>query len=301
MTTVDYLLNRLLLKQVQKKYGSIDYAPPEVAEFLSTISQTYDQYERERQLLERAMDLSNQEMIDANSRLEKQKLQLERRNEELQEFAYAVSHDLKEPLRTIAGYVQLTEVRLKQHLDGETKEFMDFAVAGVKRLQTMLDGMLKYAQIDGEHHEFGKTSLQTVVEIAIEDLKEEIRQCKAQINIPNQLPEIHGNKILMIQLFSNLISNSLKFRSGQQPVIEIGFLNRNDDYLLWISDNGIGISNADQRKLFTMFGRGHSRDFDGVGMGLSICKKIVENHGGEINVVTDLESGFTVQFTFPKS
>src|ERR1700733_3434422 len=133
MTTVDYKLNRLLQKQVQRKFGDADNLPPEYLEFLQTISQTYDQYERERQLTQRSLDISSQEMMEKNSKLEEQAQKLERGNEELREFAFAVSHDLKEPLRTIASYVQLIEVRLKGNLDTNTREFMDFAVEGVKR------------------------------------------------------------------------------------------------------------------------------------------------------------------------
>ncbi len=300
MTTVDLKYNKLLLKQIQKKFGSADDLPPEMLEFLSTVSHTYDFYEKERQLIERSMDISSNELIEANSKLEQQAQKLQRSNEELREFAYAVSHDLREPLRTIAGYIQLVELRLKEHLNPETKEFMDFAVSGVKRLQNMLEGMLKYAQVEEGQKDFAKQNLNIILEMALDNLFDNIKNTKAEIKVDKSMPEVRGNRVQLMQLFQQLISNSLKFTGEEIPGIVIDVVTRQNDYIFSVYDNGIGVQEDDKRKLFSLFRRGHSGKYEGIGMGLSICKKIVENHGGAIWIDDETQKGMKILFTLPK-
>jgi two-component system, chemotaxis family, sensor kinase Cph1 len=301
MTEVDYKLNRLLQKQIQRKLGDAESLPPEVAELLATISQTYDQYERERQLTQRALDITSEEMLEKNTILEKQAQKLVRSNDELREFAFAISHDLKEPLRTIASYVQLIELRLNNNLDTETREFMDFAVSGVKRLQTMLDSMLKYAQVSDNRSDFVMVNMNSTVIAATENLHELITLNGAKIELLNHLPNVKGSNMQLIHLFQNLFSNSIKFRSGVLPVIQVASVTRAHDVLFSVSDNGIGINEKDKQKLFIMFKRGHSRDYEGIGMGLSICKKIVENHDGQIWIDDNngRTNGLAINFTIP--
>ena len=301
MTTVDVKYNKLLLKQIQKKFGSVDNLPPEVVELLDTVSHTYDFYERERQLIERSMDLSSNELMEANNKLEEQAQKLQRSNEELREFAFAVSHDLREPLRTIASYIQLVELRLKEHLNPETKEFMGFAVSGVKRLQNMLEGMLKYAQVEEGQKDFAKQDLNIVLEIALDNLHESIKNSKADVKIDGVMPHVTGNRMQLIQLFQQLVSNSLKFIHEEAPVVAITVESRQNDFLFAVIDNGIGVQDSDKRKLFSLFKRGHSGKYDGIGMGLSICKKIVENHGGAIWIEDETAKGTKLFFTLPKS
>ena len=300
MTTVDVKYNKLLLKQIQKKFGSAEDLPPEMVELLSTVSHTYDFYERERQLIERSMDLSSSELIEANSKLEQQAQKLQRSNEELREFAFAVSHDLREPLRTIASYIQLVELRLKDHVNSETKEFMDFAVSGVKRLQHMLEGMLKYAQVEEGQKDFAKQDLNIILELALDNLQEIITNSKAEIKVEGIMPLVKGNRSQLIQLFQQLISNSLKFVHNTPPVILVNAECRANDYIFSVFDNGIGVQESDKRKLFSLFKRGHSGQYEGIGMGLSICKKIVENHGGAIWIGEENTSGTQIFFTLPK-
>ncbi len=300
MTTVDVKYNKLLLKQIQKKFGSVDNLPPEVVELLDTVSHTYDFYERERQLIERSMDLSSNELIEANSKLEEQAQKLQRSNEELREFAFAVSHDLREPLRTIASYIQLVELRLKEHLNPETKEFMGFAVSGVKRLQNMLEGMLKYAQVEEGQKDFAIQDLNIVLEIALDNLHENIKNAEADVKVDGIMPHITGNRMQLVQLFQQLISNSLKFTHEETPVVAITVESRQNDFLFAVIDNGIGVQDSDKRKLFSLFKRGHSGKYEGIGMGLSICKKIVENHGGAIWIEDQTAKGTKIFFTLPK-
>ncbi len=300
MSTVDVKYNKLLLKQIQKKFGSVDNLPPEVVELLDTVSHTYDFYERERQLIERSMDLSSNELIEANSKLEEQAQKLQRSNEELREFAFAVSHDLREPLRTIASYIQLVELRLKEHLNPETKEFMGFAVSGVKRLQNMLEGMLKYAQVEEGQKDFAIQDLNIVLEIALDNLHENIKNAEADVKVDGIMPHITGNRMQLVQLFQQLISNSLKFTHEETPVVAITVESRQNDFLFAVIDNGIGVQDSDKRKLFSLFKRGHTGKYEGIGMGLSICKKIVENHGGAIWIEDQTAKGTKIFFTLPK-
>ena len=300
MSTVDVKYNKLLLKQIQKKFGSVDNLPPEVVELLDTVSHTYDFYERERQLIERSMDLSSNELIEANSKLEEQAQKLQRSNEELREFAFAVSHDLREPLRTIASYIQLVELRLKEHLNPETKEFMGFAVSGVKRLQNMLEGMLKYAQVEEGQKDFAIQDLNIVLEIALDNLHENIKNAEADVKVDGIMPHITGNRMQLVQLFQQLITNSLKFTHEETPVVAITDESRQNDFLFAVIDNGIGVQDSDKRKLFSLFKRGHTGKYEGIGMGLSICKKIVENHGGAIWIEDQTAKGTKIFFTLPK-
>jgi chemotaxis family two-component system sensor kinase Cph1 len=301
MTTLDVKYNKLLLKQIQKKFGNTEDLPPEMIELLDTISHTYDFYERERQLIERSMDLSSNELIEANNKLEQQAHKLRRSNEELREFAFAVSHDLREPLRTIASYIQLVELRLKDHVSSETKEFMDFAVSGVKRLQNMLEGMLKYAQVEEGQKDFAKQDLNIIVELSLENLQENIKTSKAEIKVETALPHIKGNRLQLVNLFQQLIGNSLKFNSETTPVVSINVEPRQNDFLFSVFDNGIGVQETDKTKLFSLFKRGHSGQYEGIGMGLSICKKIVENHSGAIWIDTETKQGTKIFFTLPKN
>jgi light-regulated signal transduction histidine kinase (bacteriophytochrome) len=301
MTSLDVKFNKLLLKQIQKKFGSTDDLPPEMMEFLNTVSHTYDFYEKERQLIERSMDISSNELIEANGKLEEQAQKLQRSNMELREFAYAVSHDLREPLRTIAGYIQLVELRLKEQLNPETREFMGFAVSGVKRLQNMLEGMLKYAQVEEGQKDFVRQNLNIILEMALDNLAGPVKNTGAEIKVEQSMPELRGNRAQLIQLFQQLVANSLKFTGEEAPVIEITVKARQNDFIFSVYDNGIGVHEEDKHKLFSLFKRGHSGKYEGIGMGLSICKKIVENHGGAIWIDDSTVKGMKIFFTLPKS
>ena len=301
MTSVDVKFNKLLLKQIQKKFGSADDLPPEMLEFLNTVSHTYDFYEKERQLIERSMDISSNELIEVNSKLEEQAQKLQRSNQELREFAYAVSHDLREPLRTIAGYIQLVELRLKEQLNPETREFMGFAVSGVKRLQNMLEGMLKYAQVEEGQKDFVRQNLNIILEMALDNLAGPVKNTGAEIKVEQSMPELRGNRAQLIQLFQQLVANSLKFTGEEAPVIEITVKARQNDFIFSVYDNGIGVHEEDKHKLFSLFKRGHSGKYEGIGMGLSICKKIVENHGGAIWIDDSTVKGMKIFFTLPKN
>lgn len=293
-------LNKLLLKQIQKKAGGIENISSEIQPLLEAISQSYDHYERDRHLIERSMDLSSKELTEAYEKLSIQAKQLQKSNEELKQFGYAVSHDLKEPLRTIAGYVQLIELRSKDSLNTETREFMQYAVTGVKRMQQMLEAMLLYAQLDGQIVEPVLVNLNLVIDTVTSNMRAAIEESNAKFIFPENLPTITGYQIQLVSVFQNLLSNSIKFKSTEPPVIELLFRTLNKNHLFTFRDNGIGIPFNERERVFNLFKRGHSNpNYDGIGMGLSIGKKIIENHQGEMWVDESTSTGCQIHFTLP--
>lgn len=297
----DMNLNKLLLKQISKKYGDISTMPPEMRELFGTISQTYDHYEREMQLIERSMDLSSEEMKEIYNKLELQKSQLENSNDALRRYAFIVSHDLKEPLRTISSYLQLIELRLGDKLDGETREFMDFSVNAVKRMKGMLEAVLDYSQLESRMS-FGNVDLEMVFRSSFENLQEIISETDTVIMKKSALPKITGDRFQLIQLFQNLVHNSIKFRGSSNPNITIEYSTSPYKHLISIMDNGIGIPEKNRQQVFQLFRRLHTIDkYEGLGMGLAICKKIVENHHGEINIDPGFERGLKIDISFPKA
>ena len=295
----DPQFNKLLLKQISKKYGDISAMPPQMLELLATVSQTYDHYEREMQLIERSMDLSSEEMKDIYNKLEQQKHQLENSNDALRRYAFIVSHDLKEPLRTISSYLQLIELRLGDRLDAETKEFMDFSVNAVKRMKGMLEAVLDYSQLESRMS-FGSVDLEQVFRSSFENLQEIISETDTVILKKSALPKITGDKFQLIQLFQNLVHNSIKFRGANSPNITIEYSPLPSKHIISIMDNGIGIPENNRQQVFQLFRRLHAQDkYEGLGMGLAICKKIVENHHGEINIDPAFHKGLKIDISFP--
>ncbi len=288
-------LNRLLKKQIAKKFGKLEHMPIELYELLESVSQSYDHYERERIMIERTMDLSSSELIDANKKLEQQAKQLTRSHDELRQFANIVAHDLKSPLRIIASYVQLVESRLKDKLDDETREFMNFSVNGVKQMNDMLGVMLEYAQLDGNRDSFQWVQLKEVVALAASNLGQRTAEIANHLLLPQTLPEVWGNRTQLVQLFQNIFANSFKFRSERPLKIQLSWHQEGSLVQLMVTDNGQGIDINSAKDIFVMFKRGHNdTSVDGLGMGLSICKKIIENHDGDIHADTEYKDGLRV-------
>ena len=164
----------------------------------------------------------------------------------------------------------------------------------------MLEGMLKYAQVEEGQKDFARQNLNIILEMALDNLAESIKNTKAEIKVEGVMPDLRGNRAQLIQLFQQLIANSLKFTGDEIPVIEISSKTRTNDYLFCVYDNGIGVQEDDKHKLFSLFKRGHSGKYEGIGMGLSICKKIVENHGGAIWIDDSTVNGMKILFTLPR-
>jgi len=227
-------------------------------------------------------------------------IKLEQSNKELEQFAYVASHDLREPLRTISSYVQLIEKRYRDKLDSDANEFISFVVEGVNRMDELIADLLSYSQIGRQEHALEKVDCNVIITQVIASLDENIKRNTAKITF-DRLPVIRANKQRMRQLFQNLINNAIKFHSDKLPEIVISAVDQKKDWLFSIKDNGIGIDQKYADRIFLIFQRLNSREeYDGTGIGLTICKKIVEQYGGKIWMKSVLGEGATFYFTIPK-
>jgi PAS domain S-box-containing protein len=240
------------------------------------------------------------DLKEVQLQLQNRATQLQRSNEELERFAYVASHDLQGPLRTIASYLQLLESRYKGKLDTEAHEFIDFAVNGAKRMQQLIWDLLNYSKISSVHKPFVKTDMNEVVQGALRGLDSTIRACNAQITVAN-LHDVLGDPNHLYQLFLNLVDNALKFVKDKTPEINISSTEHDDYWEFTVSDNGIGIKQEYKDKIFRIFQRLHTpAEYSGTGVGLAICQKVVQLHGGKIWFVSKPGKGTTFHFSISK-
>jgi light-regulated signal transduction histidine kinase (bacteriophytochrome) len=228
-----------------------------------------------------------------------QSQELARSNAELEQFAYVASHDLQEPLRMVASYIQLLERRYQDQLDQNAREFIAYAVDGTLRMQELIQALLSYSRIGTRGKKFHLTDCQSALDRALENLRLAIAENEAVIT-HDPLPELIADSIQLTQLFQNLLSNAIKFRSDRPPVIHVGAVQKDESWLFSIQDNGIGMERRYGDRIFAIFQRLHSRTkYPGSGIGLAIGKKIVERHGGQIWVESTPGEGTTFYFTLP--
>lgn len=226
--------------------------------------------------------------------------ELKRSNDELQQFAYITSHDLQEPLRTIASYAQLIERRYKGKLDDDADEFIDFMVDGSRRMKQMIQGLLEYSRVGTKGGEFSEFEAEDALNYALNNLGSAINDVHAEI-IYDSLPVIFADKDQIIRVFQNLIGNALKFcREGIQPKIHISVQKIEKEYIFSVSDNGIGLEKQYHDQIFELFKRLHAiGEYQGAGIGLAIVKRIIDRHGGRIWVESEFGEGSTFYFTIP--
>lgn len=217
-------------------------------------------------------------------------------NQELEQFTYMASHDLKSPLRTITCYAQLLQRRYGNQMDKEASEFLDYISNSAINMFSIIKGILSYSKVSEQASLFETTDLNTLVEEVKASLCQEIEDTAARIEFRN-LPTLFISKPGMMQLFQNLISNSIKFRGTESPVITIEASLEGDYCHFKVSDNGLGMENGYQDKAFQAFQRINHLDRPGTGMGLAICKKVVVLHGGEISYHSTLGEGTTFFFS----
>ena len=219
-------------------------------------------------------------------------------NRELEQFAYAASHDLREPLRKIQSFGQLLQENYCEQLDDNGHRYLGFMVSGANRMEILLQGLLDYSRA-GKNNVFSKVDLNTVLKDVKADLNLIIRDSDAQIKYPS-LPVIQSNETMMRQLFQNLLSNAIKFHGEAPPSIQIQVKKQTEHFLFSVKDNGIGIPQEFSERIFDIFQRLHGRDeYPGTGIGLSLCRKIIENQGGKIWVQSSVGKGSTFFFTVP--
>ena len=237
--------------------------------------------------------------ISLEKKVRDRTIELELSNKDLQQFAYVASHDLREPLRMISSFLQLLERRYKDRLDDDANEFIGFAVDGAKRLDYMINDLLEYSRVANSKREFSNVDVNKVLEQTILNLKSAIDDNGAEITY-DPLPTIFGDEQLLILLFQNLISNSIKYRREEVPKINISVIKESNQYLFAIKDNGIGMSSEHIKKIFTIFQRLHTKEeYEGTGIGLAIAQKIVHQHAGEIWAESELGKGSTFYFMIP--
>ena len=225
--------------------------------------------------------------------------ELARSNADLQQFAYAASHDLQEPLRVIAGFVKLLEKRYKGKLDAEAQEFIGFTVEGVERMQQLIKDLLQYSKVGMKENEFKPIDCSSVLSKAIFNLQVAIRESGTLVTHDN-LPTVMSDSTLLTSLFQNLLGNAIKFR-GEQPLrVHISAERKKNEWQFSVRDTGIGIEPQQTERIFGVFQRLHTREkYKGTGLGLAICKRIVERHGGRIWVESEPGKGSIFYFTIP--
>jgi len=221
-------------------------------------------------------------------------------NAELEQFAYVASHDLRQPLRMVTNYLILIEKRLGSQLEGDLRTYFGFAVDGARKMDRLIADLLEYSRT-GRHRDIARVQLGDAVAEALLVLTEPIRQSEAKVSVDDGNPAITGNWTELVRLFQNLIGNAIKYRSPERPPkIDIGWRRQGGEYLVWVKDNGMGIAPEDREKVFQIFHRLVPRDScDGAGIGLAICKKIVDSLGGRIWIESELGQGCTFFMTFP--
>ena len=224
---------------------------------------------------------------------------LARSNSDLEQFAYAASHDLQEPLRTITAYLGLVKERYGEGLDDTAHEFMDFAIDGAERMQRLISDLLEYSRVGTQGSAMEPVNCSRVMDGVLGSLDEAINIQKARVEC-SPLPIVNGDEAQLTRLFQNLVGNALKFTGDAVPRIQIWAELQGTDWVFSVKDNGIGIAPDYQERIFGMFARLHSRTkYSGTGIGLALCSKIAQRHGGRIWVESEVGSGSTFRFNIP--
>lgn len=237
---------------------------------------------------------------EAHLQLDEQTRELQRSNAELEQFAYVASHDLQEPLRKVASFCQLLEKRYKGQLDERGDQYIEFAVDGAKRMQQLINDLLAFSRVGRLTGEQEPIETAAVLQQALTSLGAAIEESGAEVVVREPLPRVAGEASLLAGVFQNLIGNALKFRGEQRPRIVVGAERDGGEWLFTVTDNGIGIEPDYAERIFMIFQRLHPKDvYAGTGIGLAMCRKIIEYHGGRIWLDTESTAGTTFRFTLP--
>lgn len=283
-------------KEIRNYEFDLIYPEKEVRHLMGNATPLYDENGNPRGSVSAFMDVTKRKK--AEMQMASLLKELERSNRELEQFAYVTSHDLKEPLRMISSFTQLLEQKFKGQFDEDANNYINYIVDGTTRMQRLLDDLLAYSRISNEV-KYEPLNLTEIVNESIHNLKVAIDENQAEISV-DPLPEIVANRTQMIQLFQNLIANAIKFQSEKKPVIHVSCEEKENKYHFSVKDNGIGIDKNNLDRVFKMFQRLHTaEEYDGTGIGLSITKKIVQQHNGAVWVESKLGEGSTFYFSMP--
>ena len=255
-----------------------------------------------------ALEKGNAELNEHGQRMKAQALaareaneKLLHANQELDDFSYTVSHDLKEPLRGIEGLTKLLLDEYAEKLDDTGREYLRFVRDSGVRMRLLVDDLLRLARISRRRYPYETVDFNELVGEALETLRYTIQERRATVEVQPNLPHAACDRVRVAELFRNLVSNALKFSNGKPPVVEIGYKERPSTHLFWVRDNGMGIRPEDRKRVFLIFQRVNTGDkVEGTGVGLTICKRIVEHHGGRIWVESEPGVGSRFCFTLPK-
>jgi light-regulated signal transduction histidine kinase (bacteriophytochrome) len=284
------VIKPLYFQESQLGFVMFDVGPPE-GEIYETLSGQISSALASTRLLEK-----HQQAVDT---LAYQARELARSNAELEQFAYVVSHDLQEPLRMVHSYLQLLQQRYRGQLDENADEFIAFAVNGAARMHNLIRDLLLYSRVETKGQSFEPTDCAVVLQAVLANLQTAIEENQARITY-DDLPTVIADEVQLTQLLQNLLGNAIKFRSTHPPQIHLSVESRDNEWLFSVRDNGIGIQAEYSKRIFMIFQRLHtSEEYQGTGIGLAICEKIVERHGGRIWVESALGKGATFCFTIP--
>ena len=266
-----------------------------VASRSAEIQATNQQLQTE--ILERQQ--AQQELVKRAQTLEQFNICLEQSNTDLEQFAYVISHDLQEPLRAMTVFSQLLEQKYQSQLDPTAQTYLTHIMEGGMRMQALIDGILAISRVTHQGQTVEPVEFQQILKLTLENLQTSLSEAQATVTY-DPLPTLTADKNLMLQLFQNLIGNAIKFRGPDPPTVHITATHQTDCWVFQVQDNGIGIPPEQQTRIFKLFQRLHTRrEREGYGIGLAICKKIVERHQGRIWVESNLQQGSTFYFTLP--
>jgi two-component system sensor histidine kinase/response regulator len=250
--------------------------------------------------LRRQLAAQNRQLRREIAARERVQAALERSNAELEQLAYVASHDMQEPLRMVASYLQLVAERYGDRLDSDGHEFIGYAVDGAKRMQALITDLLAFSRVSTRARPFEPADCAQIVATAQLHLRVAIEESAAVITC-GELPTVDGDATQLLQLFQNLIGNAIKFRGSEAPRVHVAAERRDADWCFAVSDNGIGIAPEYFERIFVLFQRLHGRnEYPGTGIGLALCKRIVERHGGRIWVESQPDHGSVFRFTLPR-
>jgi hypothetical protein len=277
-----------LLTSMEAHIRSGDLTTRVAVEPFTEVGQIAQQYNRVIDALE-----------EARKKNEEHTAELARSNADLQQFAYVASHDLQEPLRIVGSYAQLFEQRYNAQVDEKGQRWIHYMVDASKRMQRLIEDLLVYSRVGTKGKEPAQVESKKCVQDALANLRLAIERSSAEVT-HDPLPAVMGDPVQLTQLFQNLVGNALKYRDEEQPRIHIFVRRENTYWQFSVRDNGIGIDPRFHERIFGLFQRLHERGkYEGTGIGLAICKKIVERHGGTIWVASNPDKGTTFHFTLP--